>query len=173
MANTYTLIEAKILSTTPATVTFSVIPQTYTDLLLKVSARSTQTDFAVTDLIVGFNGVSTDRTEKRLRGYTGGAISQSTSNITIGNMPSAVNTSNTFCNAEMYVPNYTSSNSKPVSVDGVSESNTNDTYDWWLNLNAGLWNPSTQAPITSIELSLSSDTFNIYSTFYLYGIKNS
>jgi hypothetical protein len=36
MANTYTLIESQVLGSAAASVTFSAIPATYTDLVLKV-----------------------------------------------------------------------------------------------------------------------------------------
>ena len=38
---TYTLIEAKTLASTATSVTFSAIPATYTDLVVRISARST------------------------------------------------------------------------------------------------------------------------------------
>ena len=39
-ANTYTLISSNVLASSAATVTFSSIPATYTDLVLRVSARN-------------------------------------------------------------------------------------------------------------------------------------
>ena len=40
MANTYTLIESQVLGSSAASVTFSAIPDTYTDLVFKFSVRS-------------------------------------------------------------------------------------------------------------------------------------
>jgi hypothetical protein len=43
MANTYTLIESQVLGSSAASVTFSAIPATYTDLVLKFSSRNDDT----------------------------------------------------------------------------------------------------------------------------------
>jgi hypothetical protein len=48
MANTYTLIASNTLGASAASVTFSAIPSTYTDLVVRYSAASC--DAAVTDI---------------------------------------------------------------------------------------------------------------------------
>jgi hypothetical protein len=51
MASTYTLISSQVLGSNTASITFSSIPGTYTDLTLRVSARSDdagQMDYLVT-----------------------------------------------------------------------------------------------------------------------------
>lgn len=175
MANTYSLINSYTVSGTAGTISFSSIPQTYTDLCLKISTRSSQTDFPVTDVLVSLNGVNTNQTQRNLRGYYGSAtpITQSRTDILLGNMPSAAGISNTFSNSELYIPNYSSSSvNKSISVDGNSLSTVAGTYDWWLNLGGNLW--SSTAAITSISIAPSGGwTFTQYSTAYLYGIKNS
>lgn len=175
MANTYSLISSYTVSGTAATISFSSIPQTYTDLCLKISVRSNQTDFPVTDVLVSLNGVTTNQTQRNLRGYYGSAtpISQTRTDILLGNMPSATGVSNTFSSSELYIPNYISSSDyKSMNVDGVSLSTVAGTYDWWVNQGANLWS-STNA-ITSITLTPSSTwSFAANSTAYLYGIKNS
>ena len=62
MANTYTLIEAKSLNTTTASITFSSIPQTYTDLLVLVSARGDAG--GQRDCYISFNGSTSNFTNK-------------------------------------------------------------------------------------------------------------
>ena len=171
MANTYTLIDKSILGSNQTSVTFSSIPSTYTDLKVVMSARSTRTDFETTDVNVNFNASAANQTQRNVRGYPGGAISQSGTRILFANIPSDTNTTNIFCNNEMYITNYASSNNKSVSIDGVVASNTNSGFYWWSNLAANLW--SNSSAITSITIECGVGDFRNYSSFYLYGIKNS
>jgi hypothetical protein len=81
MANTYTLIESQVLGSSAASVTFSAIPATYTDLVLRVSAR---TDADDTSLIT-FNGTTTGYSITRLNGNGATATSnRSSSAVSIG-----------------------------------------------------------------------------------------
>jgi hypothetical protein len=176
MATTYEAIATvEVGNGGASSITFTSIPATFTDLLLKISARSQQTDFQATDVNVELNGSTANQSEKDVRGYApSNVISQTrTTTILLGNMPSAINTANTFANNEIYVTNYASSNYKSISVDGVSPSNDNSSLYWWLNLGANLW--SNSAAITSITLKANAgaQSFAEYSTATLYGIKNS
>jgi hypothetical protein len=165
MANTYTLIDkVTVGSGGAASVTFSSIPQTFTDLKILASVRNTNTnnEFALT-----FNGNATSYSSKVLYGtgsvaasYNGGSTSMDGNPSTPSNYTASV-----FSNNEIYIPNYTSSNNKSVSMDGVQENNATLSL---AQLGAGLW--SNSAAITSITLTAALAEF---STFYLYGIKNS
>jgi hypothetical protein len=172
MANTYTLIASYTVgSGGAANIEFTSIPATYTDLLVKVSPRG---DSGGTDLAIQFNGsTSSVYTTQRLYG-TGSstASSVSTSTILINNMVAQSSyTASTFGNGEIYIPNYTSSNAKSVSIDGVTENNATASFQ---TFSAGLWNPAVQAAITSIKLMIDGGAnFVQYSTAYLYGISNS
>jgi hypothetical protein len=167
MAETMTLISAITVDSGGASsINFTSIPQTYTDLLLKVSARNSDTGTA-NNLYVGFNGVNTNQSAIKLVG-TGSSASASSDGNIIANMVASSATSNTFNNAEIYIPNYTVSQNKSVSIDSVNENNATDAT---LRLEAGLW--SSTAAITSINLTGQSGNFVQYSTAYLYGIKNS
>ena len=168
MANTYTLIEAKTLGSSSASVTFSSIPQTYTDLLLKVSVRGSSGSFQSIRMTV--NGATTNYSNRRLYGDGAGAYSDSSTPAWLIQtaVSSVSETANTFGNAEFYIPNYTDSQYKSVSVDSVAETNATTAYAF---LSTGLWSQTTA--ISSIGLSMSSGDFVQYSTFYLYGIKNS
>jgi len=156
-----------------STIDFTNIPQTYTDLKLVLSARSTQTDFEVTDVNVSFNGVTTNQSERNLRAYpTTNVTSQNRTDIILGNMPSSINTASTFANSELYIANYASANNKSMGVDGVSPSNTNSSLYWWINMGANLW--SNTAAITSITLRANNGNWNFaqHTTATLYGIRN-
>jgi hypothetical protein len=176
MANTYTLIEAKTLGSAVASVTFSSIPQTYTDLKLVMSARTTAGGNVSDNAHLSFNNASDRYYEILLYGVgdgSNGSASASNANTYLqwgGSATGSSATTNTFGNAEVYIPNYTSSNGKSISVDWVNESNVTSA---WVALSAGLWNPTTNAAITSlkVEARAAATSFAVYSTFYLYGIK--
>lgn len=167
MANTYTLISSVTVgSGGAASMAFTSIPATYTDLLVKVSARSTFTINPQAALYISTN-LSTP-SSRRLEGNGSSAASytEASSINASGSTPANSSTANTFGNVEAYFPNYAGSSNKSVSVDGVGENNTTAAY---ATLNAGLF-PSTSA-ITSITLTTDGN-FVQYSTAYLYGISN-
>ena len=168
MPNTYTLISSNTVgSGGAASVTFSSIPATYEDLCVLISARTNRA-FEVDGISVNFNGSSANFSSRYLEGYGTSAYS-ATGTTFAGTASGNTATSNTFGNSLLYIPNYTSANYKSFSADGVGENN--GTFGL-LNLVAGLW--SNTAAITSITvLPTTGTSFNQYSTFYLYGIKNS
>ena len=162
------LISAQTLTSASASVTFSSIPQTFTDLKLVVSGRvasGAQADF---QLLVKFNNSTTGYSSKTVFGNGVGAYSFSTtiagySGVTNGGL----STANAFSNCEVYIPNYTSSNYKSFSSDTVIEDNTTATRT---DLNAMLW--SNNAAITTITVSPDTSTWVQNSSFYLYGISS-
>jgi hypothetical protein len=170
MANTYQLIEAQTLGSSATSVTFSAIPATYTDLLLKASIRGNVAQINQSYQIT-FNGTSTTGISmKRLYGTGAAAASDS---LILTEAVGASATANTFSNEDIYIPNYLSTaNAKSFSIDGVIENNGTTGYQVFY---AGLWNPATQAAISSIVLTAQGGSSQLvqYSSFYLYGIKNS
>jgi hypothetical protein len=170
MANTMTLIASYTAAGSVANIDFTSIPSTYTDLCLKVSGR---TDFATNSVayavISQFNGSSTGFTQRYLLGDGSGSSASGTGTTNIGGAISANgNTANTFGSTEFYIPNYAGSSNKSVSVDSVSENNATFAEAW---LAAGLW--SNTAAITSLRLTpVQGSNFLIYTTAYLYGVKN-
>lgn len=166
MALTHKLIEAKTLSTTTASVTFSSIPQTYTDLLVLVSARGDAG--GQRDCYISFNGSTSNFTNKLIEMSNNLSSSASTARY-IGPVSGTTTTANLFSNAAIYIPNYTGSTYKSFSGDFVAENNAQGTNA--LTLTGSLW--SDTAAITSIGFAPSGGSFIQYSTFYLYGIKNS
>lgn len=150
-----------------ASVTFSSIPSTYTDLVLKVSGRINNTNPGWYDANITFNGVGTSYSGKFLYGNGSATVSASESSITFRCSSNAA-TANTFGNAEIYIPNYTSANYKSVSIDQVAENNATLGLDM---ITASLW--SNTAAISSMTLTpITSNSFMQYSTFTLYGISN-
>jgi hypothetical protein len=175
MATTYKLISSNTLSSSVASVTFSSIPGTYTDLVLQISARGTNAsvDSYITyylnsggtglqsETYLGGTGSTTE--SGRTTNSNGGIGSQGFISISGGSA-----TSNTFGSVEIYIPSYTASQNKPTGNFGVSESNQTAVQ---MGITAGLWRNT--AAVTSIVLSAGSGNFASGSSFYLYGIKNS
>lgn len=174
MANTYTLIASNTVgASSVASVTFSSIPSTYTDLLIKLSTRGDRSA-ANAEYFVKFNTSSANFTYKLLQGNgTTAAASSSGSQGLAGVSDAATNTASTFANSEMYIPNYAGSSNKSFSIDSVMENNTGGTTPpIYAYLIAGLW--SNSAAISTIEFYPESSTNWVqYSSFYLYGIKKS
>lgn len=174
MATTMTLISTATVGSGGATsITFSSIPSTYTDLCLKVSLRK-DSNYTRRILQLTFNGVTSGYLDRALYGNGTSAASDTnlggTAAIAIVDVPAALATSNTFSNIEIYIPNYTSSNSKLISVDGAGEDNS--ATNPLLGITAGLSNIT--SAISSINLYTDQGgNFVQYSTASLYGIKNS
>ena len=151
-----------------SSMSFSSIPQTYTDLLLKVSTRTSASTTANQDY-VKFNGSSSNYSSKLIQGdgtsASSGSYSDSRATLNVGNSATA----STFSNCEVYIPNYTSSAYKSYSSDSVTENNGTTAY---IHLKAHLWSDS--SAITSIELTNDSGSnYAQYTTATLYGIKKS
>lgn len=161
----------KIASTTvesPATsVTFSSIPQVYTDLILKTCARATASSFDKR-LNVLFNNNSANYSIRAIYGIGSTVVSYSTTLAGyVGSIPGSSTTANSFGNSEVYIPNYAGSTNKSYSVDSVNE--TNDATNNRIDLLAGLWSDTTA--ISSIVINTNDGTsFNTNSTFTLYGV---
>ncbi len=167
MPNTYTLIASSTVgATSVASIDFSSIPSTYTDLLLKVSARQSTGDVAYAAL--RFNGSTSSFTYRSIEGNGSSAASYNGATGAYGITNTSGYTASTFNNIEIYIPNYASSNYKSYSSDSVTESNTGTVY---MDLIAGLW--SNTAAINQVTLYPNTGNFVQYSSFYLYGIKNS
>lgn len=169
MANTYTLIASNTVGSGGVSdITFSSIPQTYTDLVIKISGKTASGDSNSNDpLNLSFNGSSANFTATVMYGTGSTAAGTTNSYYSIANS-SGTNTSNTFGNAEIYIPNYSSSTNKALLNDGVTEGNQTAAISI---LTAGL--RSNTAAITSITITPAVSTFVQHSTAYLYGIKNS
>jgi hypothetical protein len=169
---TYTLISSNTLSSSAASVTFSAIPATYTDLLVKISARSDDGG-NLGSLQLSVNGTSANHSSTEINGYNTTASSSrrtATTRLWFENAVDAGSiTANTFSSIEIYIPNYLSSVAKPMSGDYGAENNSSSI--WLRGATAGLWNNT--SAITSLVFYQQGFNFVSGSSFYLYGIKNS
>jgi hypothetical protein len=173
MASSRFLISSTTLTSTQANVDFSSIPATYTDLVLKISARGSTSGNTSSDLYFRINGLSTSiYSRTSINGNGSAASSDRASNTSaiynLDMLPGGSVTASTFDSVEIYIPSYTASQNKPVGAFGALENNSTTGY---LTGNAGLI--SSTATITQITIYPGSGSFVSGSSFYLYGIKNS
>ena len=173
MANTYYLIGSSTVASggTPS-ITFSSIPNTYTDFKLVASLRTDGTfgnpwyDSYVTvnstDLSwIDFIGLGSSTASSR---------NGANSFVTLA-VASSGATSATYGNFEIYIPNYAGSRYKSAFMEGGSENNATGAG---MGVSAGLY--SSTSAITSITITpYNSPTvkFAQFSSVYLYGIKSS
>ena len=168
MANTFELISSYTATGSVANISFTSIPATFTDLVLKMSLRSSVTDSSDPyDLVFTLNATSTI-TSKVLRGNGSVVSSNSITDriLRAGPVPSNW-TANTFSNGEIYIPNYAGSNYKSWSSDAVTENNATNAD---MSIVAGL--TSIAAAITSITIAGAAGNLVEHSTAYLYGVSN-
>ena len=165
---TYTLISSYEATGSVASITFSSIPQTYTDLVLVHSIKSTRTD-GMADMIAEINGDTSALTRERMYGDGTASNTGSDSGNLLGN--SNQTAAGIFSSCKLYFPNYTrTAFYKNFLSDGVVESTSSGgersksfLSTQWANNNA----------ITSIRIfDNTSNNFIQYSTAYLYCISN-
>ena len=172
MPSTYTLIASNTLSTSAASVTFSSIPATFTDLVLRVSARS-NTASTVNDtfgIIVNENTTNYSLTRLQGTGSAASSVRLSSANSWYGDfLPGNTATASTFGTMELYFPSYLSTQNKTASIVSMSETNATGAS---MSASAFLWQVTDA--ISSIRLITDGGgSFVSGSSFYLYGIKNS
>lgn len=172
MATTFTQIGSAVTvgSGGASSIDFTSIPNTYTDLVVKVSSRSGAA--GVNDTIaLQFNG-DTGANYSRRQLYGTGSAAGSDSQSGMDRAQSAPtngngSTANTFSSTEFYIPNYTSSAQKSISNESVQETNASTAY---MGLMANLWTGT--SAITSIKVFAQGGNFLQYTTAYLYGVSN-
>lgn len=172
MPTTFTQIgTAQIVSTDTTTVEFTNIPATFTDLKVEINAR---TDGAgnVEMIVFTYNNNTSNRSSIAMEGRpaSDSVASFTSSLLFMGNVNAPGQTASSFSNASLYIPNYAGSGNK-VSISEASMNGTQNERGGAINYQR--WADSTA--ITSIQFSLETTArkFVQYSTFYLYGIKNS
>lgn len=159
---TMTLIQHIELGSAQANITFSSIPQTYTDLMVVFSTRLSTTNGG---LRLRVNG-STANLSTRLLYGNGASAASGTDTTYIGTSNNSNQTASIFGNGSVYITNYASANAKSFSADIVDENNGTTAIQW---VTAGLYNSSTA--ITSIEFfGDGAGNFVQFSSATLYGI---
>jgi hypothetical protein len=159
--NTLTKLASVTLGSGQTTISFTAIPQTYTDLVVKFSINS-----ASNNQYIRFNNSSAAIYQlNTLRGNGSAADNYVTgaNQTELYFMASGI-AANTFGSAELYIANYTSAIFKSCFLNAVGEANTATVYS---NQIASSWN-STSA-INQIDIVCASG-LGQYSSATLYGI---
>jgi len=155
-----------------ANIEFTSIPGTYTDLYIVLSTRTNRSnEVDAFSLVVNNDTTAANYTMRNLFGVGSGTPSSNTFNTyneevayTSGNNATA----STFGNASFYIPNYTVSQYKSVSVDSVGENNATLAR---MNISAYIW--KSNSAITALKfIPITGTLLQQYSTATLYGIKN-
>lgn len=162
----YELITKETVGTAVASVVFSSIPQTYTDLFLVCAARTSRA--ATSDnLIVRFNS-DTSAIYSSTNVFVDNAISTARSaNDTScfwSYIPSASQNGNTYGSAVMNIMNYSNTTTYPTTL--CKSANTNAQVEYTTNVYRSL-----AAISTLTMLSGTGSNIAVGSTFTLYGIK--
>jgi len=172
MAKTYEPISTQTVGTAVATVTFSSIPQTYTDLVFVSSTYYS----APVAMRVRFNNDSATNYSYTILGGSNlapgtGAYSGRDSTISSINLlayyAATNSTGNIFAPTVATFMNYSNSTTYKtlLSRSGAFDNSTGRDVE----LFAGVWRST--AAITRVDLLTSSGNFAVGSTFTLYGIK--
>lgn len=148
-------------------VVFNNIPQTFTDLMVVVNTRTSNSNDQFQTIGMNFSsGYPAPSTFTFVSGYGNStASSRSSQFMSLGTLNDGSTTANTFSSHTAYIPNYTSSNFKQVIVDAVTENNAVRGVQ---SLYANLCRQT--APVTSMSFDVGGNLFVQNSTFSLYGI---
>ena len=172
MATTYNLINSSVLSSSTSSVTFSSIPATYTDLVLKTSTRMDSGN-TTAPYQVRFNGVSTGSAYSNTGAYYSASVATGFALANDNGVRSGANntsgtgaTADSFGFGEFYIPNYAGASNKQIEHSTASENNG------VTNLGQGASQFRNTSAITSITIVGTNDNFVSGSSFYLYGISN-
>jgi len=183
MAVTHKLIQTVTVGAGGAsTVEFSSIPQTYTDLILLGSVRSTSATSNTGEydpIVYRFNATTSGYTTKNLEGSGSSVLSASQTTATgsgggtygrISN--SGINNSlsgaSMFSSFNWYIPNYSGSTNKLWSFEYCEERNAVASFSEFI---AGAW--TNTAAISTVTLGLVIGNYAQYSSVSLYGILKS
>jgi len=163
--STYTPIYAQTLSSAVASITFSSIPSTYTDLVVIVNG--TTSGGSANDLFIRFNGdTSTNYSWTYLAGNGSAASSGRSSNATyipFAGYPTGWNVSSQGAQI-IQIQNYSNATTYKTLL-ARSNNSISDVAAY-----VGLWRNTTA--ITSFDLKITgSYNWNAGSTFTLYGVK--
>jgi len=168
MAVTYEPLATTTLGSAAASVTFSSISGSYTDLVLVVNARSSRTAVSTAPINITFNSdTGSNYSNTFLFGNgstTGSSRGTNANNIYTGDMSSSASSYAGFANLLLSINNYSNTTTYKTTIARCNSANA------FAEAVCGLWR-STSA-INSITITEgSTNNWVADSTFTLYGIK--
>lgn len=165
------LIKHQELASAQSSLVLTSIPQTYTDLKLVFSIRTSLASLHFDDLSLRLNEDSgSNYTIRALRAREGtiSGIGQTKDRIESYEACASGSPANTFGSGTAYFSNYTTSGPKSFSVEGFSITNNSGTLVQG-GIVSGFWNGN--ASITSITIfSANGQNLVQYSSATLYGV---
>ena len=165
-----TLIQTQTLGSDNSTIQLTSIPQTFTDLLVLLSPRSSQASSSgeTVNMTCNSDGIGSGLYTSRFvwRNLSSQFRSSFTSVATMqASAPAASATANSFGNISIYLPDYSGSNVKLGSVESVGGNNASATA-----LTCTVLRYNSTAAISSITFTLSNGNFVTNSSVSIYGI---
>lgn len=157
------ILHAEVGSGGASSIDFTSIPQIYTDLYIKLSARERDAGDYVR-FFLDINGTNSSISTLFVLG-TGSAPSSSSGTNLVGHgINRYSSTAGVFGNVDIYIANYTKNANKAICVEGVEENDATAAYS---SISAALWSNTTA--ISSISI-VSPGNIAQYSSATLYGI---
>lgn len=164
----WTLIETKVVGTATNTLEFTGIPQSYTDLCILLSVRTSIND-NIGYATIRVNNSTSNWTSRWLQGNSSATVSASSSSAPDFFGSGNSTTANTFGNGMIYIPNYTAATNKSLSIDFVSENNSGAAFAAMQRIVAALWSDTTA--ISSFQLIADTGTnLAVNTSVSIYGI---
>jgi hypothetical protein len=167
MPSTYEPIATTTLGSDTTTVTFSSIPQTYTDLVLIANAQSTQTGSSINGLRGTFNSdTASNYSATYLYGDGSAAGSIIESNLPIAQLGSMTQTSATYQSINIiHIMNYSNTTTYKTFLVRADSASVD------VEARVGLWRSTSAITQISLARGTSPNIIKAGSTFTLYGIK--
>jgi len=180
MANTFVLISGTTLTSAAATIAFTSIPATYTDLVIKVSSRSSGSGKARA-IRMEFNQDTTYSNYSMLwMGVGSNNLKDQGKFTSATNLPfylygisSSAASADAFGITEIYIRSYANGNNKMMQAFSRAESyeTAPDGATAFAGYMSGQW--AQTAAITHVMIKPDDGNFVAQTTASLYGIKNS
>ena len=161
----YEVISTQTLGTATTSVTFSSIPQTYTDLVLIANSATTTVASSEISKVTFNSDTATNYSYTQLTGNGSSVISYRATSVAYARLGrNSANGDSYFVPNKIQIMNYANTTTYKTAIATCPE----PTY---YEVNVALWR-STSA-ITSITLTAGANNYKVGCTFTLYGIKAS